>query len=127
MAGREPGQRLALACSACVIGRNYVGNELRADPNTVLQPGVTTIQQTLELFGAPDRIQRHHNGNILVYRFVRENSSSLHLQDPVVTGVTFFVYTKEQQKANRLTLFFDAKGVLDAYGYTGGVNELDVL
>jgi hypothetical protein len=118
---------LSLACGACIIGRDYVGNELRANPETVLHPGVTTLAEALQIFGAPDRIQRRHNGDILLYRYVRQNSSSLHLQDPVVTGVTFFVYTKEQQKANRLTLFFDEQGKLTAYGYSGGMDELDPL
>ena len=83
---------LSLACSACIIGRDYVGNELRADPTT-LRPGVTTLREVLQEFGAPDKIQRRHNGDILTYRYVRQNSSELRLQDPVVTGVTFFVYS----------------------------------
>ena len=118
---------LSLACSACIIGRDYVGNQMQADPGTLLHPGVTTLAEVLQAFGAPDKIQRRRNGDILTYRYVRQNSSELRLQDPVVTGVTFFVYSKEQQKANRLTLFFDEKGVLNAFGYTGGVNELDPL
>jgi hypothetical protein len=118
---------LSLACGACIIGRDYVGNELHADPATMLHPGATTLAEVLQTFGAPDKIQRRHNGDILTYRYVRQNSAELRLQDPVVTGVTFFVYSKEQQKANRLTLFFDDKGVLSAYGFTGGVTELDPL
>jgi hypothetical protein len=118
---------LALACGACTIGRDYVGSTLRTDPHEVLRPGVTTLAQALEMFGAPDKIQRRHNGDVLVYRYVRENKSELHLQDPVVTGFTFFIYTKHQLKANRLTLFFDDQGKLTAFGYTGGLNELDLL
>jgi len=116
-----------LVLGACTIGRDYVGNVLRADPQVVLMPGKTTIAETLEIFGAPDKIQRCHHGDILVYRFVRGNESTLKLEEPVVTGITFFVYTKRQFKANRLTLFFDDDGVLTSYGYTGGVDELDLL
>ena len=118
---------LALACGACTIGRDYVGNTFRSDPNAVLHPGTTTIAQALELFGAPEKIQRRKNGDILIYRFVRENTSELEIEDPIVTGITVFVYTKHQLKANRLTMFFDDQGVLTTYGYTTGLNELEPL
>jgi hypothetical protein len=118
---------LALLCSACTIGRDYVGNTVRSDPRGVLEPGVTTLAEALELFGAPEKIQRRRNGDVLIYRFVRENTSELELEEPVVTGITFFVYQKHQLKANRLTLFFDDAGILTAYGHTDGVNELDPL
>jgi hypothetical protein len=117
----------ALVCGACTIGRDYVGNTFRSDPNVVLHPGVTTLAQALELFGAPEKIQRRRNGDILIYRFMRENTSELELEDPVVTGITFFVYTKHQLKANRLTMFFDDRGILTAFGFTDGVNELEPL
>jgi len=118
---------LSLACGACTIGRDYVGNELRAKPDETLHIGVTTLAEALETFGAPDQIQRRHDGEVLIYHYTRQNSSELRLQDPVVTGVTFFVYTKEQQKENRLTLFFDDAGKLTAFGYSGGLDELDLL
>jgi hypothetical protein len=38
-----------------------------------------------------------------------------------------FTYTKRQLKAERLTLFFDEHGTLTAFGYTGGLDELDSL
>ena len=118
---------LALALGACSIGRDYIGSSLRANPHTVLQPGTTTLAQVMEMFGAPDRIQRRRGGEILIYRFVRGNTSTLELEEPVITGITFFTYTKRQLKANRLTLFFDDAGTLVTYGYTGGVDELDLL
>jgi hypothetical protein len=117
----------ALVCGGCTIGRDYVGNALRSDPHVVLHPGVTTLKETLEIFGAPDKIQRRRRGDILIYRFVRQNTSELELQEPVVTGITVFTYTKHQIKADRLTLFFDDTGTLTAFGYTSGVNELDLL
>lgn len=116
---------LALLCGACTIGRDYIGNTFRADPQTVLHPGQTTIAEALQIFGAPEKIQRQRDGDILIYRFVRENSSELDIQDPVITGVTFLVYTKREQKANRLTLFFDDTGTLTAFGYSPGVDQLD--
>ena len=97
----------------------------------MLHPGVTTIAQALELFGVAAENRgptvRRKNGEILIYRFVRENTSELELEDPVVTGITFFVYTKHQLKANRLTMFFDDRGILTAFGFTDGVNELEPL
>jgi hypothetical protein len=121
---------LALACGACTIGRDYVGNALRSDPAVVLKPGQTTVAQVLDLFGAPEKIQRRRHGDILIYRFVRQNTSELQIRTPsigVVPSYRFFTYTKRQLKADRLTLFFDDDGTLTGYGFTGGVNELETL
>jgi hypothetical protein len=118
---------LVFALGACTIGRDFVGNTLRADPRKVLVPGRTTIAETMEIFGAPDRIQRRYNGEIFVYRFVRGNQSMLKLEEPVITGITFFTYSKRQLKSNQLTLFFDDEGVLTSFGYTEGLEELDFL
>jgi hypothetical protein len=129
-ARRSLAMALALLCSACTIGRDYIGNALRSDPRVVLHPGVTTIAQTLEMFGAPEKIQRRHDGDVLIYRFVRQNRSQLQVTTPgigVVPSYTFFTYTKHQLKADRLTLFFDDGGTLTAFGYTGGTDELDLL
>jgi outer membrane protein assembly factor BamE (lipoprotein component of BamABCDE complex) len=117
----------AAALGACSIGRDYVGNELRAEPAKVLAPGVTTISDVLAHFGAPDMIQRRRDQEIFVYRFVRGNTSSLELEEPVITGITFFTYTKRQEKSNRLTLFFDQSGTLESFGYSSGIDELDLL
>lgn len=121
---------IALACGACTIGRDYVGNALRSDPHLVLKPGHTTIAQALELFGAPERIQRRRKGDILIYRFVRQNTSELEIRTPsigVVPSYRFFTYTKRQLKADRLALFFDDAGMLIGFGFTGGVGELETL
>jgi hypothetical protein len=121
---------LALACAGCTIGRDYVGNTFRADPEVVLTPGRTTIAQALEMFGAPERIQRRRTGDILIYRFVRQNTSELEIRTPsigVVPSYRFFTYTKRQLKADRLALFFDDAGTLTSFGFTGGVDELETL
>ena len=112
---------LALACGACTIGRDYVGNALRSDPDSVLQLGQTTIAQALEMFGAPERIQRRRHGDILIYRFVRQNTSELEIRTPsigVVPSYRFFTYTKRQLKADRLALFFDENDVVLYFGIT---------
>jgi len=118
---------LAMVLGACTIGRDFVGNSLRADPREVLKPGETTIAEVMEIFGAPDRIQRRYDGEIFVYHFVRGNHSTLRLEEPVITGITFFTYSKHQLKSNRLTLFFDEDDVLTSFGYTEGLEELDFL
>jgi hypothetical protein len=118
---------LALALGACTIGRDYIGNSLRADPAAVLVPGTTSLADVLRTFGAPDQIQRRHDGEVLIYRFVRGNQSVLELQEPVVTGLSLYTYSKRQLKADRLTLFFDDDGRLSTYGYTTGVEELEPL
>lgn len=116
-----------LALPGCTIGRGYVGKEFTVAPAEVLHPGQTTISEVLALFGAPDRLQRRSDGEVLSYHFTRNNTSQLELQEPVITRITFFTYTKRQQKADRLTLFFDEDGVLEHYGHTHAIEELDPL
>jgi hypothetical protein len=41
--------------------------------------------------------------------------------------MTIFQWEKVQEKSDRLMVFFDAVGVVSAYGYRQGRNELEPL
>lgn len=115
---------LALA-SGCTIGRAYLGSPLLADPREVLVVGQTAKAEVLARLGPPDRILRQKSGDIFVYHHDQRNSSELEIEEPVVTRMTIFQWEKVQEKSDRLMVFFDSAGVVNAYGYREGRDELE--
>lgn len=112
-----------LTCS-CSIARVYVGSEVRDDPKEKIKIGSTSKGEILEIFGPPDRIQKQYDGDIFVYAFLRKNSSILSIEEPVITNITLFQYTRLQQKRDGLVILFDKEGVVKNYGYQKGTKEL---
>ncbi len=108
----------------CSIGRVYVGSEIRHDPKEKIQIGSTTKSQILEIFGPPDRIQKQYDGDIFVYAYLRKNSSKLTIEEPYLTNLMLFQYSKIQQKKDALVILFDKEGVVKNYGYQKGTTEL---
>ena len=114
-----------LALAACTMTREYVGTPLRADPELVIQPGVTDMAEILHAFGPPERILRHATGDVFVYRFRRRNSETLVIEEPVVTNFEIFSYSRTREKEDRLIVLFDAESRVRAFGYQQGTAELD--
>lgn len=53
----------------CVsVGATHDGNPIRWARVAELEPGRTTLAQTLALLGAPDTLQRHPDGTMLMWR-----------------------------------------------------------
>lgn len=124
------GIALALALSGCTIGRWYVGSPLGADPDHRLQNGTTRKAEVLAAFGPPDRILRHRNGDVFVYRYDQRNSSELNIGTPPFIGIgsyQIFTWSHVQDKSDHLMVFFDHDGVVSAFGYRHGRSELDPL
>lgn len=120
----------ALACLAlagCTIGRQYIGSELPRDPQVVLEVGKSTKADALRELGPPERLVRQYDGDVFVYAFVRRNSSSFAIEEPVLTNLTIFAWSKTQEKSDRLVLIFDRDGVLTGYGYRRGTEELETF
>lgn len=117
---------LALA-SGCTIGRWYVGSPLPADPRQVLVVGQTPKGEVLSRLGPPDRILRQKSGDVFVYHHDQRNSSELEIQEPLITRLTIFQWEKVQDKSDRLMVFFDRAGVVSAFGYRQGRDELEPL
>jgi hypothetical protein len=111
----------------CTIGRWYMGSPLGADPREELVVGQTPKSDVLTKLGPPDRILRHKNGDVFVYHHDQRNSSELEIQEPLVTRLTLFQWEKVQDKSDRLMVFFDRVGVVSAFGYRQGRNELEPL
>ena len=113
--------------SGCSIGRWYVGSPLLADPREVLAVGQTPQAEVLSRLGPPDRILRQKSGDVFVYHHDQRNSSELQIREPVITRFTIFQWEKVQDKSDRLMVFFDRAGVVRAYGYRQGRDELEPL
>lgn len=118
---------LGLFASACTLGRWYVGSPLLENPDHVLVVGHTPKAEVLARLGPPNRILRHKNGDVFVYHHDQRNTSELEISEPIFTRLTLFQWEKVQDKSDRLMVFFDAAGVVSAYGYREGRTELEPL
>jgi outer membrane protein assembly factor BamE (lipoprotein component of BamABCDE complex) len=108
----------------CTIGRLYLGSELRDDPQDKIMIGATTKSEVLKIYGPPYGVQRQYDGDVFIYRYLRQNSSALDLREPVVTRLTIFSFTRTQQKADSLVILFDKDGIVKSYGFRRGTSEL---
>jgi len=108
----------------CSIGRVYIGSDIRQDPKEKIKIGSTTKSEILEVFGPPDRIQKQYDGDIFVYTYLRKNSSKFAIEEPYLTNLTLFQYTRIQQKKDGLVILFDKDGVVKNYGFQKGTPEL---
>ncbi len=118
---------LIITVCSCTIGRVYRGSEIRGDPGERIDIGTTTKGEILSLFGPPDWVQKQFDGDIFIYAYMRKNSSTLTLEDPVFTSITFFTYNRIQEKRDSLVILFDKDGVVKNYGYYKGTVELKPL
>jgi hypothetical protein len=113
-----------LAGAGCTMTRVTVGSPLREDAAQRLVVRETTKVQVLASFGPPDSIVRQLDGDVFVYRYVRRNSSTLTIEEPVVTDLTLFSYTRSDERDDRLSILFDASGVVVSFGLRRGTEEL---
>lgn len=118
---------LIITVCGCTIGRVYRGSEIREDPKERIIIGTTTKGEILSIFGPPDRVQKQFDGDIFVYAYLRKNSSTLTLEEPVFTNITLFTFTRIQQKKDSLVILFDKDGVVKDYGHYQGTTELRPL
>jgi outer membrane protein assembly factor BamE (lipoprotein component of BamABCDE complex) len=118
---------LVIPVCSCTIGRIYRGSEIREDPGKRIVIGTTTKGEILNIFGPPDWIQKQFDGDIFIYAYMRKNSSTLSLEDPVFTSMTFFTFNRVQEKRDSLVILFDKDGAVKNYGWYKGTGELTPL
>ena len=73
-----------------------------------------------QLRGDLDRILRQRSGDVFIYRYDQRNSSELRIGTPPFIGIgayTLFHWDKDQDKSDRLMIFFDPVGVVSAFGF----------
>lgn len=116
---------LALALlGACTIERVSVGSPIAGEPAEWLVAGRTTKPEVLARYGPPDLIARQLDGDLFVWRYLRRNTATFTLEEPVVTNLTLFEYTRSDEKDDRLSVLFDAQGLVKAFGMRRGTQEL---
>ena len=115
---------LATMTCGCMIGRVYVGSEIKDDLQGKIAVGSTTKSDILRIYGPPDAVQRQYDGDVFIYRYFRRNSSVLDLREPVVTRLTIFSYSRVQQKDDSLMILFGKDGLVKSFGYHRGTSEL---
>lgn len=113
---------LPLSVAGCQITKLSVGSELRADPQAI-KIGESTMADVLTTFGAPERIQRQTRGDVFIYRFLRRDTRTLTIEEPVVTDIELYTYTRIREDSDRLVVLFDPQGIVTAYGYQPGATE----
>jgi len=104
--------------------RTSIGSPVAEDSPERLVPGETTKAQVLASLGPPDLIVRQLDGDVFVYRYVRRNESTLTIEEPFITSFNFFTYTRSIETDDRLSILFDAAGLVRSFGLRRGTEEL---
>ena len=108
----------------CMLARVYKGPEIEVDPESAIVEGTTTKSEILKIFGPPIHIQHQYDGDVFIYAFLRKNSATFAIKDPLITNLTIFSYSRIQQKKDHLVILFDKDGVVKSYGFSRGTEEL---
>ena len=119
----EPALCVAFLCASlglggCQITKLSVGSALRADPASI-KVGESTMAEILASFGAPERIQRQSRGDVFIYRYMKRDSRTLTLEEPVVTNLELYTYTRIREDSDRLVVLFD-------HGAVQGAGEVSI-
>ncbi len=115
---------LTAITSGCVIGRVYVGSEIKDDVQDKIVVGATNKSDILRVYGPAYTVRRQYDGDVFIYRYFRRNSSVLDIIEPVFTRLTIFSYSRIQQKDDSLVILFDNDGAVKSYGFHQGTSEL---
>ena len=118
---------MVIALCGCTLIRTYSGNELPPQIEQQIALGRSTKADVLHDLGPPDRLVRQYEGDVFVYAFIRRNESSLELTEPVFTHMTFFSYTKTQERSDRMVVLFDRNGIVTGVGFKRGTEQLETF
>lgn len=113
-----------LALAGCSISRVYVGAPLPGSPLTI-EPGRTRIEEILDSIGAPNQILRGPRGEIFVYRYLRRDSRTFAIEEPVITNFEIFAYSVIKEREDRLVVLFDTEGIVLSWGRLDATDALD--
>lgn len=94
-----------LLLTACAWSRGTAGDDLYRDAVDTIKKGVTTRQQVVAEFGAPDRVIAANGRDVFQYFHYDVKASSL-----ILIIVNFSRLTV---KSDDLYVFFDKQGVVD--------------
>ena len=83
------------------------------------------MAEVLSQLGAPNRIVRGPSGEVFIYRFLRRNSDTFLIEEPVITDIQLFSYSVTQEREDRLVVLFDETGTVLSFGERRGTPDLD--
>jgi outer membrane protein assembly factor BamE (lipoprotein component of BamABCDE complex) len=115
---------LAALLGGCTITRMDRGAHIRAEPDEALVAGRTTKAEVLRLFGPPAGVARQRDGDLFLYQFVRRHGEKFQLEEPVITNVEVFTWSRTREREDRLVILFDRDGVVREHGFSRGTEEL---
>ncbi|MFT7464985.1 MAG: hypothetical protein ACI9EF_003345 [Pseudohongiellaceae bacterium] len=101
----------ALCClPGCVLSHKTVNEPLSTTDIEALQPGVTTQSEVASRFGAPTEIVQLGYRSAYMYEYKVSKSAGLFL--------VIFTASNEDNRTDRMWVFFDEAGVLTHVGAT---------
>ena len=98
------------------IGRTQVGKPLRVPQYDALEVGTTTLQESLDKLGAPDRLDYKSGEDYLWWHHLDETTLRFRLQLPIALfgyRHNLFQYVAGNERTNTIGLVFDERGVLE--------------
>jgi len=116
---------LLLTAGCTTIGRSYRGVPLRGDPSAIVE-GQSTKSDVLRLFGPPDVINHQTTGDAFVYRYRRQNSTQVRVQDPI-TNINWFTYNRLNEQFDRMVVIFDFIGIVRGVAHEQNVEDMPIL
>jgi hypothetical protein len=124
MLGRLALGAIALALMAgCTISHVSIGSPIEEKSMEEIRPGESHEADVLRVFGAPNRIVRHHEGDMFIYEFVKRVTRTIHIEEPVITGFQIFSYSSSDEREDRLIVLFTEEGLVESFGYMDGIPE----
>ncbi|MCA8948628.1 MAG: hypothetical protein KDE27_03955 [Planctomycetes bacterium] len=104
-----------VAAAGCAIARQDTNEPLDAEAIRRFVPGTTTAREVVEQLGAPTEVVQL--GHRSVYRYDATTAKS------AVLILVLFNMGNQDQRSDRLWVFFDDRDVLTHYGATFGVHR----
>lgn len=104
-----------LTLGGCAIARQETNEPLDAEAIGGLEPGATTARQVVELLGAPTEVVQL--GRRTAYRYDATTAKA------AVLFLFVFTAIGQDQRSDRLWVFFDESDVLTHYGASYGVHR----
>jgi hypothetical protein len=114
----------AAAAGGCTLRRDYLGSPVRLDGTQAIVAGLTTKGEVLSQLGPPDGIVRQFDGDIFVYRYVRRNTATFRIEEPVFTNLEIFSWTRSEQRHDSIVVLFDEEGIVQQVGAAEGTEEM---
>ncbi len=116
---------LTACANGCTIVRYYENAPLHGDPSQLVE-GQSTKSEVLQRFGPPTQITHQTDGDVFVYVYSRENSSTFTVTEPF-TRQRIFTYRREFDNRDTLVVIFDFTGVVHGVAVDHQTEEMPVL